>query len=156
MTRLLATKRARNLRRGQTRAEAYLWQALRDRRLGGWKWRRQVPCGSFIADFLCVEAGLVVELDGGQHGDAVGYDARRTECLAKLGLRVVRFWNSSVLESRSDVCDAIYAACGADAPAASPPSLRSPSPCPLPRAGEEEAPESPPSPACGRGGPKGR
>src|SRR3990167_6671967 len=133
MTRLLATKRARNLRRGQTRAEAYLWQALRDRRLGGWKWRRQVPCGPFIADFLCIEAGLVVELDGGQHGEAISYDARRTAYLAQRGLREIRFWNSTGLEARSDVCDAIYAACGADAP-----SLRSPSPCPLPQVGEEE------------------
>lgn len=116
MTRLLATKRARTLPGGQTLAEAYLWQALRDRRLGGWKWRRQVPCGPFIADFLCIEAGLVVELDGGQHGDAIRYDARRTEYLARLDLRVIRFWNSSVLEGRSDECDAIYAACGASAP----------------------------------------
>ena len=128
MTRLLATKRARNLRSGQTRAEAYLWQALRDRRLGGWKWRRQAPCGPFIVDFLCVEVGLVVELDGGQHSEAVAYDARRTEHLAAGGLRVIRFWNSFVLENRSDVCDAIYQACGADVPTASPSSLRSPSP----------------------------
>lgn len=123
MTRLLATRHARKLRSGQTGPEAYLWHALRDRRLGGWKWRRQAPCGPFIVDFLCVEAGLVVELDGGQHSEAVAYDARRTAYLAATGLRVIRFWNSFVLENRPDVCDAIYRACGDDAP-----SLRSPSP----------------------------
>jgi very-short-patch-repair endonuclease len=59
------TSRARSLRFDQTDAERLLWGKLRDRRLGGWKWRRQVPRGRFILDFLCVEAGLVVELDGG-------------------------------------------------------------------------------------------
>ena len=59
-----ATIRARRLRREDTAAEARLWNSLRDRRLGGWKWRRQAPCGPYIVDFLCVEAGLVVELGG--------------------------------------------------------------------------------------------
>lgn len=112
MTRLLEIKRARRLRTDQTRAEAFLWQALRARRLGGWKWRRQVPAGPFIVDFLCLEAGLAVELDGGQHSEAEPYDAARTRYLAGEGLRVIRFWNSAVLEDRSAVCDAIIQACG--------------------------------------------
>ncbi len=81
--------RARRLRREDTDAEARLWSSLRDRRLGGWKWRRQVPLGPYIVDFLCVEAGLVVELDGGQHADQMAYDARRTRYLEGLGLRVM-------------------------------------------------------------------
>ncbi|MGH6967156.1 MAG: DUF559 domain-containing protein, partial [Phenylobacterium sp.] len=58
--------------------EARIWEALRNRKLGGWKWKRQVPRGSYIVDFLCLEAKLVVELDGGQHAEQVAYDARRT------------------------------------------------------------------------------
>jgi very-short-patch-repair endonuclease len=66
----------------------------------------------FIADLLCVEASLVVELDGSQHAEAKIYDDERTRYLARKGLRVIRFWNGAVLENRSSVCDAIIAACG--------------------------------------------
>src|SRR4051812_6807933 len=69
---------ARIMRAADTDAEARLWRSLRAYRLGGWKWKRQVPKGSYIVDFVCEEAGLVVELDGGQHSDRVEYDARRT------------------------------------------------------------------------------
>lgn len=106
--------RARAMRRDDTSAEARLWNALRARRLGGWRWRRQVPKGPYILDFLCVEAGLVVELDGGQHSDQVEYDARRTGYLESLGLRVIRFWNSAVLENRDGVCLTIVEACGGE------------------------------------------
>ncbi len=106
--------RARALRRDDTVAEARLWNALRARRLGGWRWRRQVPKGPFIVDFLCAEAGLVVELDGGQHSEQVDYDCRRTAYLAGLGLRVIRFWNSAVLTNRDGVCESILEACGGE------------------------------------------
>jgi very-short-patch-repair endonuclease len=92
-----STTRARRLRREDTEAEARLWGSLRDRRLGGWKWRRQVQRGPYIVDFLCVEAGFVVELDGSQHADNVAYDERRTAYLEGSGLRVLRFWNADVL-----------------------------------------------------------
>ena len=108
--------RARRLRREDTDAEAKLWNALRDRRLGGWKWRRQVPKGPFIVDFLCPEAGLVVELDGGQHSEQVEYDARRTAYLERLELRVIRFWNSAVLTNRDGVCLTILDALGGEHP----------------------------------------
>ncbi|MBX3484322.1 endonuclease domain-containing protein [Phenylobacterium sp.] len=114
-------RRARELRRGDTDAEARLWNALRARRLGGWRWKRQVPWGPFFLDFLCVEAGLVVELDGGHHSEQAGYDARRTAYIERSGLRVIRFWNHQVLEGRSDVCDAILHACGGEAPPPLPP-----------------------------------
>jgi very-short-patch-repair endonuclease len=110
----LLQRRARNLRGRDTDAEARLWAALRDRRLGGWKWRRQVPVGPYIADFLCLEAGLVIELDGGQHADRIAYDARRTSHLNSLGLHVIRFWNSQVLTNRAGVCFSILQACGGD------------------------------------------
>lgn len=67
--------------------------------------------GPFILDFLCREAGLVVELDGGQHAEQVAYDARRTAYLGRAGLRVLRFWNFSVLTNREGVCDTILEAC---------------------------------------------
>jgi len=112
--------RARRLRAEDTRAEAKLWGALCDRRLGGWKWRRQVPIKPYIVDFLCLEAKLVVELDGGQHSDQVAYDERRTRHLETLGYRVLRFWNSAVLTNRDGVCITILDACGGDCPSAPP------------------------------------
>jgi very-short-patch-repair endonuclease len=113
--RLAATiERARDLRHRDTDAEARLWNALRAHRLGGWKWKRQVPFGPFFLDFLCVAAGLVVELDGGQHSEQVAYDARRTAYLEARGLRVLRFWNSVVLTNREGVCRDILEACGGE------------------------------------------
>jgi very-short-patch-repair endonuclease len=109
-----AVLRARELRVETTRAEAHLWAALRNRSLGGWKWRRQVPRGPFILDFFCSEARLIVEVDGGQHSEAADYDARRTAYLEREGLRVLRFWNSVVLTNRTGVCDTILEACGGE------------------------------------------
>jgi very-short-patch-repair endonuclease len=110
----IATRRARALRRHDTDAEAHLWNAVRGRRLGGWSWRRQEPFGPYILDFLCRDAGLVVELDGGQHADHVPYDARRTAYLERCGLRVLRFWNTAVMTNRAGVCDTILDACGGE------------------------------------------
>lgn len=98
------THRARRMRREDTEAEAWLWQALRAHRLDGSKWRRQVPVGPFIVDFLCDDFALVVEVDGGQHAERTGYDARRTAYLSARGLQVLRFWNSEVLTNRDGVC----------------------------------------------------
>jgi very-short-patch-repair endonuclease len=106
-----SVERARLLRREDTAAEARLWSALRDRRLGGFKWRRQVPRGRYIVDFYCAEAKLVVELDGGQHADQVEYDARRTAYLEGDGLRVLRFWNHQIRENYDRVCLTILNAC---------------------------------------------
>ncbi|HXQ11838.1 MAG TPA: endonuclease domain-containing protein [Caulobacteraceae bacterium] len=87
MPRSELTDRARGLRVDRTLAERRLWARLRNRQLGGWKWKRQVPRGPFIVDSLCADAGLVIELDGDTHATTVGYDARRTRCLQALGLR---------------------------------------------------------------------
>jgi very-short-patch-repair endonuclease len=84
------------LRRDQTSSEARLWGELRNRRLGGWKWRRQAPIGPFIVDFYCPDARLVVELDGPQHQESRAYDARRTQYLEAQGLRVIRFGSEGV------------------------------------------------------------
>jgi len=77
--------RAQELRQPQTRAEYKLWQSLRDRQLGGFKLRRQAPIGSYIADFLCFEKRLVVELDGETHTKQELYDWQRTDQLARQG-----------------------------------------------------------------------
>jgi very-short-patch-repair endonuclease len=78
-----------------TGAERKLWFALRDRRFAGFKFRRQVPIGPFIADFVCFEARLVIEVDGGQHADSV-QDRRRDRWFAANKFRAMRFWNSEV------------------------------------------------------------
>ena len=103
-------ERARDLRRNPTVAEQRLWHRLRGRQLDGFRFRRQVPVGPFIVDFLCVEARLVVELDGGQHGEDSGEDGRRTAWLVAQGYRVVRFWNNDVLGNTVTVLEAILAA----------------------------------------------
>ena len=72
------TPRARALRRRQTDAERRLWYVLRNRGLGGWKWKRQAPIGPFVADFYCAESGLIIKLDGGQHAAREPQDAART------------------------------------------------------------------------------
>jgi very-short-patch-repair endonuclease len=116
MPRSELTDRAGALRIDQTRVEQQLWARLRNRNVGGWKWKRQVPRGNYIVDFLCAEASLVVELDGGVHLGSVAYDERRTGFLESIGLTVLRFPNREVTENLDGVCDAIFAACGGEAP----------------------------------------
>jgi len=82
-----------------TDCEYRLWYYLRARRFNDRKFRRQVPMGPYVVDFLCEEARLIVELDGGQHADRVLHDAIRSDWLAARGYRVVRFWNNDVLEN---------------------------------------------------------
>jgi len=122
----LNVDRARGLRADQTDAEQLLWYHLRNQRLQGWKFRRQHEIGPYIADFLCPDAGLIVELDGGQHGEQMAYDEARTRKLQEEGYRVLRFWNNEVLKNTDSVLEAILEAL------ASP----DPSPRPSPRRGE--------------------
>jgi len=103
-----ATNRhASTLRRNQTDAEERLWAHLRNRRLGGFKFRRQATVGFHVADFLCPEKRLIVELDGGQHSEEA--DARRTARLEALGYRIIRFWNNEVLGNTDGVLQVILA-----------------------------------------------
>lgn len=94
---------ARNLRKKATDAETRLWWQLRNRQLGRFKFRRQHRIGKFVVDFVCLEHKLVVEIDGGQHADAIDYDETRTVFLTSLGYRVVRFWNNDVFTNTEDV-----------------------------------------------------
>jgi very-short-patch-repair endonuclease len=107
----LVRHRAKRLRLEPTRTERELWECLRDRRLGGWKWRRQGVVGPFIVDFICLEAALAIELDGEHHSQQQVYDARRDAFLRAKGLRVLRFRNSDFLDNPSAVTNAILRAC---------------------------------------------
>jgi very-short-patch-repair endonuclease len=102
--------RARTLRAESTNAERKLWSLLRGRQLGGAKFRRQVPIDRYFADFACLDAKLIVELDGGQHADQTSYDDARTARLEEMGWRVVRFWNNDVIENVDGVADDVLAA----------------------------------------------
>jgi very-short-patch-repair endonuclease len=101
---------ARAMRSDPTDAEAKLWQLLRNRRLAGFKFRRQVPVAGYVVDFYCHEAKLGVELDGGQHNDDEGaeYDRGRTKALERSGVRVLRFWNPDVFRYTDAVLEHIY------------------------------------------------
>lgn len=89
--------RSRQMRREATDAERRFWTLVRNRRLAGYKFRRQVWIGSFIADFACERPKLIVEIDGGQHAEQQAYDDARTLWLEARGYRVVRFWSNDVL-----------------------------------------------------------
>ncbi|RWE19567.1 MAG: endonuclease domain-containing protein [Mesorhizobium sp.] len=99
---------ARTMRREPTEAEDRLWQELRGRRLDKIKFRRQVPVGRFVADFVCAEARLIVEIDGSQHAES-RHDKERDAELKARGFRVLRFWNDDVLKGLEAVCDTIIA-----------------------------------------------
>jgi len=105
---------ARALRRRQTGAERALWTRLRNRRLGGLRFRRQHPIGPYVVDFVCPEKRLIVEVDGGGHNrdDRAARDEMRTIWLEDAGYTVVRFWNNEVLVNLDGVMEGIGQALG--------------------------------------------
>ena len=105
---LLMKSRARSLRRNSTDAEIILWQHLRGRRLLGYKFRRQVPVGKYIVDFLCEDQAIVIELDGGQHMEQERYDQTRTNWLQANGFLVLRFWNNDIAENLEGVLESLF------------------------------------------------
>jgi len=105
-------KKALQLRRNMTDAERKLWAALRDRRLGGIKFRRQHPLGPYVLDFFSEAHKLVIEVDGGQHTADADRDAKRTGWLNAHGCRVLRFWNNEVLANLPGVLAEICRAVG--------------------------------------------
>jgi very-short-patch-repair endonuclease len=100
---------ARALRKNSTDAERILWSELRDHRLNGAGFRRQVPLGNYIADFICHAATLVIELDGGQHfsNQAERADAARSAAIEAQGFHVLRFSNHDVMTNRAGVLETI-------------------------------------------------
>ena len=109
---------ARALRKNSTDAERILWSELRDHRLNGASFRRQVPIANYIADFMCHAAKLVIELDGGQHfsDDAEQTDAARSAVIEAKGFRVLRFSNHDVTTNRAGVLEVIATALAERAP----------------------------------------
>jgi very-short-patch-repair endonuclease len=101
------TLTARRLRRDQTDAERRLWFQLRDRRVAGWKFKRQFPLARFVVDFVCIERKLIIEIDGGQHDLDRRRDSERTQRLEAMGYLVVRFWNNDVLHNMNGVLQMI-------------------------------------------------
>ena len=128
MERRNCTTLARSLRKTASDAENQLWRELRARRLNGFKFNRQVSLGSYIVDFVCLEIGLIIEADGGQHLEQQAHDEARTRWLQANGYRVLRFWNDEILLRLPDVLEQIIRHLPSDYP----------HPDPLPQAGEGE------------------
>jgi len=99
---------ARSLRHHATDAERLLWKHLRNQCLAGYKFRRQVIIEPYIVDFVCLDAKLIVEADGGQHVEQAEDDARRTRFLNSLGYKVMRFWNDEILRDSAAVLARIH------------------------------------------------
>jgi very-short-patch-repair endonuclease len=97
-----------------------LWRHLRDRRLGGFKFRRQRPIDPYVVDFVCLDAKLIVELDGGGHALKAVQDLRRSSQLQGDGFQVLRFWNSDVVGNLDGVLEVAMAALRAAAPSPRP------------------------------------
>lgn len=123
---------ARKLRRDQTDAERTLWFRLRDRRLVGLKFRRQMPIDRYVVDFCCEAAHLVIEVDGGQHAQNAALDLKRTRALEAMGYLVLRFWNNDVLQNTDGVVETILSTLNKL------PSIP-PHPSPLPNGESEQA-----------------
>jgi very-short-patch-repair endonuclease len=117
--------RAKNMRHDPVAMEKFFWSHLRKRQLGGFKFRRQVPIGPYIADFLCADRMFIVELDGPFHAARKDYDTARDRYLEELGYRVWRFSNSDAASNWVTVLQSILQ------------DLRSPSPQPSPPSGGE-------------------
>ena len=103
----MANERARNLRKTLTEAEKALWCRLRLRQIAGHRFRRQVPIGDYIADFVCLEKRIIIEVDGGQHAERMVNDLERTDWLKSQRFNVLRFWNHQVLQEIESVLEII-------------------------------------------------
>ena len=119
---------ARTLRANATEAETKLWRLLRSRRLASLKFRRQVPIGSWIVDFVSFEYHLIVEADGSQHAESED-DKRRDYDLSERGFRVLRFWNNDVLARPQSVLEMILdVVANSPSPVCAPDGAHPPSP----------------------------
>ena len=117
------------MRRLPTEAEKKFWWIVRAHRLGGHKFKRQYPIGRYIVDFVCLEAKLIVELDGGQHAEKKEYDAVRDAFLQSKGFVVWRLWNAEFLKNQEPVARKLLAILD---------GVATPSPQPSPPEGERE------------------
>ena len=102
------------MRRVPAKAEELLWFHLRNRKLGGFKFRRQQTVGPYVADFFCPELKLIIELDGDTHDGREAYDEQRSLWLAAEGYKVVRFLNDDVYKHIDAVRESILRTCQTD------------------------------------------
>ena len=121
--RILKPKLQRRLRKNPTDAEHRLWQCLRQRQFGDFKFRRQHPFENYVIDFVCLEAKLAVEVDGGQHAEQEQDDALRTRALTDAGFKVLRFWNNEVMQDIEAVKESIWLALQGRKDPSPPPAL---------------------------------
>ena len=98
---------AKQMRSNMTNEEKILWNILRAKRFYGYKFKRQVLIGNYIADFVCYGAKIIVEIDGGGHNtyDKINADNIRTQYLEGLGFKVIRFWNNEIQSNIDGVCE---------------------------------------------------
>ena len=101
--------RAKSMRSEPTEAEHHLWQMVRAHRFAGYKFRRQVPLDFYIADFVCFEHRLIIELDGGQHAENAR-DEHRDRYLTQQGFRILRIWNADLFTNEEGVAELIFSA----------------------------------------------
>jgi very-short-patch-repair endonuclease len=94
-------EKSRRLRKQATDAERHLWYELKNRQFAKYKFRRQYVIEPYIVDFICLTKKLIIELDGGQHSDQLGYDHARTLFLQERGYQVIRFWNDAIFKKPS-------------------------------------------------------
>lgn len=104
---------AKRLRKSSTDAERCLWKYVKNKKLSGLKFRRQAPIGKYIVDFVCFEKKIIIEIDGGQHGEdaAMINDKNRTKWLDGQGFKVLRFWNNDVLKNMAGILEEIVRHC---------------------------------------------
>jgi very-short-patch-repair endonuclease len=107
---------ARGLRQNQAPAEKIMWKLLRGRRFAGFKFRRQHPVGAYIVDFVCLDALLIIELDGESHLERGELDQHRDRWLASQGFMILRFWNTEVFDEGDPVKEKIWQECSARMP----------------------------------------
>ncbi len=113
---------ARNLRKTMTASEQQLWERLRKRQLDGYRFRRQTPLGRYIVDFVCLEARLVIELDGSHHHEQQDYDRERDLWMQAQQFQVLRFWNHEITHYQDRVLQQILLALHQQSPHLLPPS----------------------------------
>ena len=100
-------KRAKELRKNSTETEIFMWKYLRNRQIEGYKFRKQEPIGKYIADFVCFEKKIIVEVDGGQHALQKEKDEKRDNWLKVQDFTVLRFWDNEVFNNIEGVLEVI-------------------------------------------------
>ena len=98
---------ARHLRKNMTPEESLLWSRIRKKQIHGHRFRRQHPIGPYIVDFICLDARLVIEIDGGQHNQPTQQEQHRADYLMEQGFQALRFWNYEVRQELQTILEII-------------------------------------------------